>query len=224
MMPALFRLMKQLGYTFQNEALLKSALTHRSVLGDNNERLEFLGDSLLNCMIGEALFERFPKANEGELTRLRASLVRGECLAVMAKELNLGSYLRVGGGEQKSGGHQRDSIVADALEAIFGAIYLDSDFNGCRQTIRHLYASRLSGLHEDAAPKDAKTRLQEYLQGRNLELPIYQVIRVEGEPHEQHFFVSLEIRTLKISIEGKGSSRRKAEQDAAELALKKLST
>lgn len=215
-------LIKTLGYEFSEETSLELALTHRSCGSKNNERLEFLGDSLLNCMIAEALFQQFPKAKEGQLSRLRARLVKGVTLAEIAREKDLGDYLRLGGGELKSGGFNRDSILADAVEAIIGAIYLDSDFATCRERVLSWYRSRLDNLSLDDTHKDAKTRLQEFLQSRRSSLPVYNLTKVEGESHEQTFYIECEAEMLKSCTSGKGSSRRIAEQKAASAALKKL--
>lgn len=215
-------LIKALGYEFSDQAFLELALTHRSCGSKNNERLEFLGDSLLNCMIAEALYHQFPKAKEGKLSRLRAGLVKGVTLAEIAREKNLGDYLRLGSGELKSGGFNRDSILADAVEAIIGAIYLDSDFDVCRERVLNWYSSRLEGLSLDDTHKDAKTRLQEYLQSRRSSLPVYNLTNVEGESHEQVFYIECKADMLKKPTFGEGSSRRIAEQKAAAAALEKL--
>ncbi len=215
-------LIKKLGYEFGNPAFLELALTHRSCGKKNNERLEFLGDSLLNCTIAEALFQQFPKAKEGQLSRLRARLVKGVTLAEIAREKELGDYLRLGSGELKSGGFNRDSILADAVEAIIGAIYLDSDFEVCREHILNWYQSRLEQLSLDDTHKDSKTRLQEFLQSRKSDLPVYNLTKVEGEAHEQIFYIECAAEMLKEHTFGKGSSRRIAEQKAAAAALKQL--
>jgi len=210
-------LCRKLGYTFQNPALLKAALTHRSIRGDNNERLEFLGDAILNCVIAAAIFQQCPKAHEGELSRLRAHLVNGETLATMAQEFELGNYLRLGAGELKSGGARRKSILADALEAIIAAIYLDSGQNMvvCQERILSWFATRLEQVTELSRQKDPKTYLQEYLQGRKIQPPIYTVLSVEGAAHEQTFHVECRVDTLSHVTEGVGDSRRHAEQVAA---------
>jgi len=211
----------QLGYTFKDASLLRIALTHRSAVGKNNERLEFLGDSILNFVIAEALFERYPKAKEGELSRLRASLVKGDTLAKLARELDLGAYLKLGGGELKSGGFRRDSILADALEAVLAAVYLDSDFATCRALIQRLFESQLAALPVVAALKDPKTRLQEILQARQQALPSYDIMAVSGEPHAQKFTVRCTLDDGLVTT-AEGSSRRKAEQEAARQALRQL--
>lgn len=216
-------LLRQLGCRFRDPALLDSALTHRSAGGVNNERLEFLGDAVLGLVIADALFQRYPAASEGELSRLRASLVRKQTLAELARDLQLGDYLRLGPGELKSGGYRRDSILADALEAIFGAVYLDSGFAACAELIRSQYAARLEALPEEAlALKDSKTQLQEYLQGRHLNLPEYTVLAIGGDAHDQIFEVECRIVALAQTARGTGSSRRRAEQQAAQQMLELL--
>jgi ribonuclease-3 len=212
-----------LGYQFNDPELLRQAVTHRSRGAHNNERLEFLGDSVLNFVIAEALFAKFPEATEGELSRMRASLVRGRTLAKVAREeLELGNYLQLGPGEMKSGGHRRSSILADTLEAILGAVLLDADFAACRARVLHLFSSRLDTVLPELAAKDAKTVLQEYLQGRGQGTPIYHLLGSEGEDHAQVFTVACEITAGGQRFEGEGSSRRKAEQVAAALALESL--
>lgn len=213
------KLCKKLGYTFHHPALLQAALTHRSVKGKNNERLEFLGDSILNFIIAATLYEKCPHAKEGELSRLRANLVNGEMLAEIAQEFELGEYLQLGPGELKSGGSRRKSILADAFEAIIGAIYLDSDMKHCQERVLAWYQTRLTDFTRFEVTKDPKTRLQEYLQGRKLPLPIYNVISIEGKAHHQHFKVSCEVEGNSHITEGSGSSRRAAEQIAAQAFL-----
>jgi len=213
---------KNLGYHFKNDILFQAAITHRSIGGTNNERLEFLGDSILNFTIASLLYNRFTKAREGELTRMRAMLVKEETLAEVARDLQVGKYLHLGLGELKSGGHQRGSILADALEAIIGAIYLDSDIHTCRERILAWYGARLENIIPDESQKDAKTRLQEFLQARHLPLPEYQVVSVEGDPHDPIFHVQCNISGLDKPLVGVANSRRKAEQIAAETALKVL--
>ena len=188
----------------------------------NNERLEFLGDSVLNHIITEALFEAFPDAREGELSRMRASLVKGETLDEVAREFSLGQYIRLGSGEKKSGGHRRDSIQADCLEALIGAMLLDSDIGQCRPRVLSWFAERLTAVSPELTAKDAKTRLQEFVQGRRQGLPEYSLLRVEGEDHNQQFTVQCRVSGLNGPLEGSGSSRRKAEQAAAEAALEAL--
>lgn len=217
------RLQRALGYQFRDPALLSLALTHCSASGQNNERLEFLGDSILNHIIAEELYQRFPCSKEGEMSRMRASLVKGDTLAEVAMELQLGDYMRLGSGERKSGGHRRSSILADVFEAVVGAILLDSDVKECRRCVLALFAPRLQQLSVNAADKDAKTRLQEYLQGRNYPLPEYDLLSVQGDDHAQQFHVACRLAKPNLVAEGGGTSRRKAEQDAATAALKKLS-
>jgi ribonuclease-3 len=213
---------KTLGHCWHAVELLQLALTHRSCGTGNNERLEFLGDSILNHIIAEALYCRFPTAREGELSRMRASLVRGETLAALAREMELGNYVKLGSGEMKSGGHRRDSILADTLESVIGAMLLDTDVETCRQQVLQWFDSRLQLVSPDSAGKDCKTRLQEYLQGRGESLPTYRLVRVEGDDHCQQFTVACEIPEPKLAMEGGGSSLRKAEQAAALATLEKL--
>ncbi len=217
------RLQQALDYRFSDQGLLERALTHSSAGRSNNERLEFLGDSILNHIIAEALYRRFPESREGELSRMRASLVRGETLAAVGAELELGSQLRLGPGERKSGGHRRASIIADALEAVIGAILLDSGVNRCRECVLALFQRRLEEIEPGSVGKDAKTRLQEYLQGANHPLPEYDLLEVTGRDHARQFRVACRLETPGLVAEGRGSSRRKAEQDAAGVALEKLS-
>ena len=216
-------LAKSLGYQFDDPNLLKQALTHCSAGSRNNERLEFLGDALLGCIIAAELFDRYPKAREGELSRLRASLVRRESLADLALSLDFGRYLRLGAGERKSGGHHRNSILADALEAVFGAIYLDGGFAACRQSVLGLFSDRLAAAADPEALKDAKTRLQEYLQSRQMALPEYAVIEVSGEAHAQSFRVQCALGDGRLApTQGSARSRRQAEQKAAGRMLEQL--
>ncbi len=195
------------------------ALTHRSFAGLNNERLEFLGDAILNFIAGEALFERFPQAREGQLSRLRSRLVKGETLAVLARGFDLGEYLRLGSGELKSGGFRRESILADALEALIGAIYLDSGMEAARERVLAWLADEISDLTLVDTNKDPKTRLQEFLQSRGGDLPQYEVVDIQGEPHCRTFFVQCSISLLNEATQGQGASRRIAEQVAAAAAL-----
>lgn len=195
------------------------ALTHRSFAGRNNERLEFLGDAILNFVAGEALFERFPQAREGQLSRLRARLVKGETLAILARGFDLGEYLRLGSGELKSGGFRRESILADALEALIGAIYLDAGMDVARQRVLDWLSNELGSLTLVDTNKDPKTRLQEFLQSRATDLPRYEVVDIQGEPHCRTFFVQCEIALLNDKTQGQGASRRIAEQVAAAAAL-----
>ncbi len=212
-------LCQKLGYNFINPRLLEDALSHRSFHSKNNERLEFLGDATLNFVITAALFRKFPTAQEGELSRLRASLVCGETLAMLAQEFELGSFLRLGAGELKSGGLQRTSILADAMEAVIGAIYLDGGMAACDERILVWYADRLD--HSKGLPelKDPKTLLQEYLQAHKLPLPNYQILLIEGAAHQQVFHLECKIAGLHYVTEGVGSNRRRAEQDAAQKFL-----
>ena len=216
------RLQKKLGYQFANLDYLKQALTHRSAASHNNERLEFLGDSILNFAIGKALYEKFPKANEGELSRMRAALVKEQTLAIVARQFELGEYLKLGAGEMKSGGHRRDSILSDCVEAIIAAIYLDHSMDKALEQIYHWYRDLLTEMKPGEAQKDAKTRLQEFLQSRKLKLPVYEVVDIKGEAHNQTFKVSCQVEKLDEVIIGVGTSRRKAEQDAAEQVIQKL--
>lgn len=211
-----------LGYTFSDDSLLRNALTHRSVSGDNNERLEFLGDSILNFVIAAELFQNYAKAPEGDLSRLRASLVNKETLVKVAQRLELGDFILLGSGELKSGGFRRKSILADAVEAIFGAVYLDTGFEASRQLILRLYGPWLETGIDIEQLKDPKTRLQEYLQSRRQVLPDYEVVEAYGKPHAQTFKVRCVVAGLDRDIYGIGSSRRKAEQQAAEAALEIL--
>jgi ribonuclease III len=208
-------LRERLGYQPRDLALFRAALTHRSAAGPNNERLEFLGDAVLNLIIAHQLYDAFPQAAEGDLSRLRARLVSREPLAEVAASLGLGAMLQLGSGELKSGGFRRQSILADALEALCGAIFLDGGHAAVEPVIARLFAGRIAALPEPAALKDAKTRLQEYLQSRSLTLPRYSVLGVEGEDHAQTFKVSCEVPDLQLRVEGGGSSRRRAEQQAA---------
>ena len=217
------RLMARLGYRFNDIELLALALTHRSVSRHRNyERLEFLGDAQLGQIISIALFERFPDAAEGQLTRMRASLVRGQTLALVARELGLGDYLVLGGGELKSGGFRRDSILADSVEAVIGAIYLDSDMDTVRGFILGWYKARLEQINLKKSQKDSKTRLQEFLQSRRIGLPQYELIKVEGEAHDQTFYILCHVEMLEQPTKGIGSSRRQAEQEAARAAIELL--
>jgi ribonuclease-3 len=219
---ALARLSKRLGYKFHNQELLLQALTHRSAKGMHNERLEFLGDSILGFAIAEQLFNQFPKESEGDLTRMRSSLVRGVTLAAMARDFKLGEHLILGPGEKKSGGHRRESILEDAVEAIIGAIYLDSDIETCKALVLKWFEARLAEIKPGITQKDPKTRLQEYLQARKIPLPLYEVIDIKGQSHNQEFTVQC---TTEISVEDivtKGTSRRKAEQAAAEKVLEMI--
>lgn len=208
-----------LGYRFQDGELLDLALTHRSVSGGNNERLEFLGDAVLGMVIAEALYASRPDADEGNLSRLRARLVRRETLEDLARELALGELLRLGGGELRSGGHRRGSILANALEAVLGAVFLDGGLGATQKVIQRLLGPRLAALDADEELRDPKTRLQEFLQGRGHALPTYDVEHVSGSAHAQHFDVVCRLATPSLEVRGEGASRRAAEQQAAEKAL-----
>jgi ribonuclease-3 len=212
----------ELGYEPRDLALFRAALTHRSACGPNNERLEFLGDAVLNLVVAHHLYAAFPDASEGDLSRLRARVVSGEPLAEVAASLKLGEALQLGSGELKTGGFRRHSILADAFEAVCGAVYLDGGLAVAEGVIERLLEPRIAALPAPHELKDAKTRLQEYLQSRGLTLPGYRVERVEGEPHAQTFHVSCEVPALRLSGEGRGSSRRRAEQEAAERILSAL--
>jgi len=218
-------LCEAIGYRFANPDLLDTALTHRSVSRNNNERLEFLGDSLLGFYIGEALYRRFPEADEGQLTRVRASLVRRETLAQRARKLNLGPVLRLGEGERKSGGWRRDSILSNAVEALIGAVYCDGGFEACKGAVDRIFNDLLQDVTLEQDIKDPKTRLQEYLQSRQLPLPEYQTIEVSGAPHQQQFTVRCSIHDEGVEpVTAEGQSRRGAEQAAAELMLIRIET
>lgn len=216
------QLEKKLAYQFSDDAFLALALTHRSKSKSNNERLEFLGDAVLGFVIGEALFRKFPDANEGQLSRLRARLVRKETLAELARAIDLGAYLQMGTGESRSGGRSRGSILADALEAVFGAVYLDGGFDAAKQLIMRSYQYLLDTLTTDAEQKDPKTRLQEMLQAAQHPLPEYTVERVEGQQHNQQFYVVCRVDAFDAVTRGHGISRRVAEQQSAERMLQKL--
>jgi len=217
------RLERSLGHIFSRRDLLQQALTHRSHGTPHNERIEFLGDSILNCVVAVLLFERFADLREGELSRLRANMVRQETLFDIAQTLSLGDYLKLGEGELKSGGFRRPSILADALEALFGAIYLDAGFESAREVIAKLYQPLLDGIDPLQANKDPKTALQELLQGRHLPLPQYVLQVTRGEAHEQEFEVECRIPDLDIRTSGSGTSRRAAEQEAALQAYRLIS-
>ena len=219
---ALSTLTAALGHSFADRALLQTALTHRSFGVPNNERLEFIGDGLLNCVIAVALFKRYPDLAEGELSRMRANLVRQDTLHQLAVSLNLGDSLRLGEGELKSGGNQRPSILADAVEALIGAVYLDAGFEATQSVIARLYLPLFDEMRSGPVTKDAKTSLQEWLQGRKKPLPRYHVIEASGAAHEQRFEVACEIENPALRTTGQGSSRRLAEQAAADRALKAL--
>lgn len=215
-------LTQRIGYAFRNAAYLQTALTHRSAKSDNNERMEFLGDAILSYIISIELYRRFPEAREGELSRLRASLVKGETLAKVANEIGLGDFLVMGSGELKSGGYRRSSTLADALEALIGAIYLDGGLDEASRFVKAIFAQRLDKCHPSKARKDPKTRLQEWLQAQSRPLPEYEVIATQGQAHNQSFKVECRVEGLQAPVYGDGSSRRKAEQMAAEAALEIL--
>ena len=215
-------LVRILGHEFKQASLLAQALTHRSYGTPNNERLEFLGDGVLNCVVAHLLYQRFPKLPEGDLSRMRAHLVREATLSEIAGGLSLGEYMRLGDGEMKSGGWRRPSMLADTLEALFGAIFLDGGFAAAQAVIEKLYAPLLEGLDPKSLGKDPKTFLQEYLQGRKLALPEYVLLATEGEAHCQSFRVECRIPALKVRAQGAGTSRRAAEQQAAQAAYELL--
>lgn len=216
------RLIRALGCRMLQSSLLERALTHRSAGASNNERLEFLGDALLGLVVAEALVQRFPDANEGHLSRLRATLVKEESLARLARGLELGDYLRLGVGERRGGGYARDSILADALEALLAAVYLDQGFEAAREVILSLLRDPLAALGTGETSKDPKTRLQELLQARRRPLPRYEVTAVAGHEHAQRFCVRCSLPDGLESSEGEGTSRRRAEQQAAEQMLGRL--
>jgi len=217
------RLERALGHTFSRRDLLRQALTHRSHGAANNERLEFLGDSILNCVVAALLFERFGDLREGDLSRLRASLVRKETLSGIAQSLALGEFLLLGEGELKSGGHRRPSILADTLEALLGGVYLDAGFARAHEIIAWLYGPLLEAIEPGSAAKDPKTALQEILQARRLALPHYELRATHGEAHAQEFEVECKIPALDICTIGIGASRRAAEQEAAQRAVERIS-
>jgi len=222
-LPPLSQLCRQLGHQYKDLLLLDRALTHRSASGHNNERMEFLGDSIINFLMSHALFQRFPKANEGELTRLRTQLVRAETLAAVAQELKLSQFLRLGAGEIKTGGAQRSSICADALEAVIASIYLDGGMQACEKAVLPWFEARLERLSaENFSEKDYKTQLQEYLQKKQWALPIYEIMHTTGDAHQRLFCVTCTLPDCEYTVEGHGSSRRYAEHNAAELALQWL--
>jgi ribonuclease-3 len=216
------RLCRRLNYQFSNQAYLKQALTHCSVGSDNYERFEFLGDSILSFVIANELFHRFPQQSEGQLSRLRSFLVRGDMLVEIARELDLGDYLYLGQGELKSGGFRRASILSDALEAVFAAIFFDGGVDAAKEVILTLYKSRLEDPNLNDCLKDSKTQLQEYLQAEKLALPEYALTKVEGEEHDQIFYVTCTVDGAKQITHGQGPNRRKAEQIAAKSMLEQL--
>jgi ribonuclease III len=214
--------MRVLGHRFSKLSLLQAALTHRSSTGFNNERLEFLGDAILNLVMADKLYQDFEHASEGELSRMRASLVKGQTLAEIAQDLGLGAFLKLGVGERKSGGFRRESILADALEAIVAAIYLDAGLEACTLCITRWYQSRLETLLPQACHKDPKTRLQEWLQAKQLPLPVYTVLDIKGGAHDPIFSVQCCILSLSLEALGVANSRRRAEQAAAEHLLHQM--
>jgi ribonuclease-3 len=216
------RVCRLLGHTFSDAALLRRALTHRSASAEHNERLEFLGDAVIELVVTEWLYRSLPDRSEGELTRLRARVVRRESLAELARELGLGETLSLGGGELKSGGRNRDSILADAFEALIGALYLDAGLETCRRRLLAYVEPRMGDLEEVPSGKDPKTCLQEWLQGKGLALPRYEVVGTDGAEHAQHFHVECTVASVDASARGSGSSRRRAEQAAAQALLAQL--
>jgi len=216
------KLTQVLKYDFEDPSLLRLALSHRSINGPNNERLEFLGDSILNFIIAEALFEKYPHEKEGKLSRMRANLVNGEVLAELAEEFKLADYILLGLGELRSGGASRKSIRADAVEAIIGAIFLDSNFETTRERVRQWFSDRLASANSQTHLKDPKTRLQEHVQKQQCPVPTYRVRKVEGKDHAQTFVVDCTIEGMEVEAQGTGANRRKAEQAAAAAVLKLL--
>jgi len=212
----------RIGHPFRDPGLLRQALTHRSAGAPHNERLEFLGDSIVNLLVAEALFARWPKADEGALTRARASLVCESALAAMARALELGERLTLGPGEMKSGGHRRDSILADAFEAVVAAIYLDAGFEACRARVLPWFDAPMAAVPVGKPEKDPKTRLQEWLQARQKPLPVYELVSETGDDHARHFRVRCRLTDPDLTTEGEGSSRRLAEQQAAAAAIEQL--
>jgi ribonuclease III len=215
---------KRLGHQFADPRLLEQALTHRSRGADNNERLEFLGDGVLGCAMADELYARFPQLSEGKLTRLRASLVREEALAEVANTLGLGAFLRLGEGELAAGPEPRPSILADALEALLGAVFLDAGYDAARKTVLAAFGPLIERLDPERPAKDAKTRLQEVLQAKHRRLPQYEVVAVTGEAHRQAFVVECSVAELDLRAKGSGTSRQRAEQQAAKAMLEKLET
>jgi len=212
----------RIGHPFKDQGLLRQALTHRSAGAPHNERLEFLGDSIVNLIVAEALFARWPKADEGALTRARAALVCESALAAMARDLELGERLTLGPGEMKSGGHRRDSILADAFEAVVAAIYLDAGFEACRARVLPWFEAPMAAVPVGKPEKDPKTRLQEWLQARQKPLPVYELVSETGDDHARHFRVRCRLTDPDLTTEGEGSSRRLAEQQAAAAAIEQL--
>ena len=216
-------LYRNIDYQFNDEELVHLALTHRSYSSNNNERLEYLGDSIVNFIIAEELFNLFEKQPEGQLSRLRATLIKKETLAAIANELSLGDFIKLGGGELKSGGFRRESILADALEALIAAMYKDSSLDVCREKVLRWFQSRLSSISLEKDGKDAKTNLQELLQAKSLPVPNYTVTKTDGKDHNQIFHIKCQVDGLVLSTNGNGSSRKRAEQMAAEIYMRELS-
>lgn len=212
----------KLDYRFSNKKLLSQALTHRSYSTHHNERLEFLGDAILSYTIAELLYSRFPQCSEGDLSRMRSNLVKGNTLTDIGTELNLGPHLKLGSGEAKSGGRRRASILADAVEALIGAVHLDSDIDNAKRLIDRFFSARLSTLDPHNPGKDAKTQLQELMQSKKHPLPKYNLKKVSGKSHEQIFVVECRVKSLEAPIRGLGASRREAEQEAAAAVLEQL--
>lgn len=222
MQNSLAKLYKAIGYEFSRPELMTQALTHRSAKGEHNERLEFLGDSVLNHVIADALYHKFPKSSEGDLSRMRASLVCGPTLAEIGREFHLGDHLKLGPGELKSGGFRRESILEDAVEAIIGAVYLEAGLEATRELIMRWFDTRLASIQPGVHQKDPKTRLQEWLQARRHALPKYNVDEIRGKAHQQTFVVSCEVADLSLASKAEATSRRKAEQAAAEQILEQI--
>jgi len=220
--PNLPLLQKYIGYQFNDLSLLSQALTHRSAHFNHNERLEFLGDAVLGNVIATALYEKFPKADEGQLSRLRAFLVKEKALSELANQLNFSQFLILGSGELKSGGFRRDSILSDTFEAIIGAVLLDSDYQTAQSYILKLYDEKFSKLSLEKAQKDPKTRLQEWLQSKGHQTPEYEVVRSSGKDHAKSYWVNCKVEYQQLQVEGQGDSRRKAEQAAASKAIEKI--
>ena len=219
---ALSWLANTLDYQFNDSQLFEQALTHRSASGLSNERLEFLGDAVLDFVVSEIVYDALPDADEGDLSRLRASLVKDTTLAQLASKLGLGEYLILGSGERKSGGHRRESILADALEAVFGAVFLDAGYAPSREVIENAFGDRLLDLPDPSELRDPKSRLQEWLQARQMDLPEYDLVNVTGEAHRQQFEVRCTVAGSKSAATGNGASRRSAEQQSAERMLSQL--
>jgi len=221
----LTQLQNSLGYQFKDPALLVQALTHRSAGKHNNERLEFLGDAILGLVMAELLYKRFQRASEGQMSRMRSYLVKGRTLAKVALQFDLGDYLQLGPGEMKSGGHRRESILADTVEAILGAIYLESGKAACEERIAIWFDDLIEHVNPETIDKDPKTRLQEWLQGRKLALPTYEVVKTSGEAHKQTFWVACHVTNAdqsQISTEAQSKSRQQGEKAAAEMMLTRL--